>query len=326
MLKDRPIFILGCPRSGTTLLRLILTCHKNIVIPHEFPVVEKTIEFFNKTKKGQTVEAYWDFLNDQRHFKDLKIDQKIFFDTLSDAGQADESKYIAGTLRSYASTINRTDARWGDKNIGNISYLKEIFELFPDAKIVYITRDPKDVYSSFITKKWYLYALPNGNRYYIKHPLGAVRLWNYCVNQFYTFKNQFPDQLEMIFYEDLVHETEKTIRQVLRFVGEAYDENCLKFYQLNQEKELIPKERMEKYHENTIKPIQKNTIGAYKSNMSSLESKIIDYNSNYDFARYKNQMESKGYVQLVKWFSKLDFKRSMFFSNAKANLKKILGR
>ena len=118
--KKEPTFIIGFPRSGTTLLNTILNKHPNVDVIEEKPIINRFIKILDK-------EIYSNFSNlkglDQKKLNDLKIS---YFDILKNYTEHDEQKiYI-------------------DKMPLNIIHVGEIVRIFPNAKFILAIRHPCD--------------------------------------------------------------------------------------------------------------------------------------------------------------------------------------
>ncbi len=189
---NSPIFIVGCQRSGTTLLRLILDSHPNISCGPETRFLEDLAKV--------TREPFWPHMA-QYGFPIEYWYEK--FGTMFDSFQ-----------REYASRRGKT--RWADKTPRYALCLDFITQAFPTCQVIHVIRDGRDVVASHrdrfgwwpavkSVKKWPLYietarkagaALPPGR---------------YCE----------------IRYEELVGDTEGSLRKLLDFLGEPWDDAVL---------------------------------------------------------------------------------------------------
>ena len=290
--NNSPIVILGCPRSGTTLLRLMLTSHPEICIPHEFPLIQKTIEYFKDNEKVRPIE-FVDFLESYSHYRDWGIEPDDLVESLRKSVSAPDA-YINIVYREYSIKMGNSSTTWGDKNIGNIALVDEIINLFPSTKFIYLLRDPRDIYASFKTKKWQFYTFPKDKKFLIDNPIGGAKIWEYCINQYNTkFKNN-SRSIILVRYDDLIQSPESTLKKIFQFVGKVYSAESLNYYKNNEEKQLIPKDRRDIYHENTVKPLDKNRIGSYQNILSKKEitiinQKLFNHLKNYNFSNIDNE-------------------------------------
>lgn len=191
--QPAPIFIVGCQRSGTTLLRLILDSHPNVSCGPE-------TRFLASLSRITTDE--WQRLS-QYGFPKEYWHEKVA--TLFDSFQSD-----------YAHA--RGKARWADKTPMYALSLEYLDQLFPTCRIIHVIRDGRDVVASH-RKRWgYVAAVK------------AVAKWPHYVTTARAVGLQMPaDRYLEVRYEDVVNNTETTMRRVLAFVGEPWDPAVLEY-------------------------------------------------------------------------------------------------
>lgn len=144
-----PIFIVGCGRSGTTLLRLILNRHSLVAIPEEtwfFPELHKRMPNILLKRGWKHEVARTIFELNPIHFPGLR--PADLMPVLNRTEQHDISGIIASINRSYALRVNKPI--WGDKTPGYVLYLPLIKRIYPDAKVIHMIRDPRDVVESLL--------------------------------------------------------------------------------------------------------------------------------------------------------------------------------
>ena len=187
-----PIFVVGCQRSGTTLLRLMLDSHPAISCGPE-------TRFLSDLAKVTTDN--WQRLSHYGYPKEYWL--------RSMAG------FFEGIQRDYA--ISRGKARWADKTPRYALSLDFIDELFPECLVVHVVRDGRDVVASHRSRFGYVAALKAAEKWprYIEAARAAgARLG--------------PDRYHEVRYERLVADPESTMRALLDFLGEAWDDAVLR--------------------------------------------------------------------------------------------------
>ena len=188
-----PIFIVGCQRSGTTVLRLMLDSHPNISCGPETRFLRGlepiTGEDWHRISRFGFPREYWL----------AKLAE--FFDSF-------QSEYAAA----------RGKTRWADKSPLYALILPFIWELFPDAQVVHVIRDVRDVTASHRTAFGY------------KSALGAPLKWQRYIEQTRSAAADAPPGLyHELRYEALVADREGTMRTLLDFLGEEWDAGVLDF-------------------------------------------------------------------------------------------------
>ena len=120
-----------------------------------------------------------------------------------------------------------------DQTPGNVFYIKEILENFPNAKIVNMVRDPRDVLLSQ-KNKWKRRYLGASNipfkealrSYFNYHPITISKIWNTSINSAKQFKND--SRVFSIKFKDLLSDSEKQTQNLCNFLGLDFSEEMLK--------------------------------------------------------------------------------------------------
>lgn len=260
MKDNSPIFIVGCGRSGTTLLRLMLNNHSRIAIPEEtwyFPDLEKEKDILIGDGSGDWRERIADRVLDicKVHFPHLNKDE--LNNILKDLSLSDWPKIVSVVNLAFACSQNKP--RWGDKTPGYVIHLPVIKKLFPDAKILHIIRDGRDVVPSLL-KHWTVGPQTNDfleTVYYWKNHVKRGR-----VDGPYYFGKDYME----LKYEQLVSNPEKVLRSICDFIGEEFEENMLKTNA--NAGSFVPQWE---WHKNTNKPINKERVELWRQKMSRYE-------------------------------------------------------
>jgi len=185
---DRPIFIVGCQRSGTTLLRLILDAHPNISCGPETRFLEDLARI--------TGDRNWPRM---RLFGFPKEYWHKRIAALFDEFQGD-----------YARA--RGKARWADKTPRYALCIDYLDQLFPTCQVVHVIRDGRDVVASH-RDRWGWWAA-----------VKAVKKWPYYLATARTAGAGLPaGRYHEVRYERLVADPEATLRALLDFLGEPWD-------------------------------------------------------------------------------------------------------
>jgi tetratricopeptide (TPR) repeat protein len=205
----QPIFILGFPRSGTTLVEQTLSAHPRIVAGDELPFVNEIT--------GAMVRVLNSPMTYPEALAELWMgDRREGLEELRDY-------YLAGVRRLG---IVEPGAAWfTDKMPLNETHLGLIALMFPRSPLIHVLRHPLDVvlstFSNHLTHGFYCsYALETAARHYalvmelVEHYRGQMSLRYLPVR-----------------YEDIVDDQETHIRRMLDFIGEAFDERCIEFHE-----------------------------------------------------------------------------------------------
>jgi len=205
----RPLFIVGFPRSGTTMVEQTLSAHPKISAGDELTFVNDITNLMPRMLNSPL--AYPEALADL-----WMGDQREGLDNLRDY-------YLQ---RARQSGIVEPGATWfTDKMPLNETHLGLIGLMFPDAPILHVLRHPLDVvlsvYSNHLTHGFYCAnALETIAHHYV---LIADLVEHY--------RREMTLKYLAIRYEDIVDDQEANIRRMLAFVGTGFDKRCLKFHE-----------------------------------------------------------------------------------------------
>jgi hypothetical protein len=186
-----PIFIVGCQRSGTTLLRLMLDSHSRISCGPETGLLSD-LAALHKRNAGYLrnyglPDQYWD----------AKFAQ--FFDSF-------KAEYAA----------MKGKARWADKTPKYALSLDYILRLFPSCQIIHMIRDGRDVVASH-RDRWGYWSAIKATVKWPRYIQAARATGAQLGSQRYT----------EVRYEDLVRDPESTLRTILEFLHEPWDAGVL---------------------------------------------------------------------------------------------------
>jgi tetratricopeptide (TPR) repeat protein len=205
----QPIFILGFPRSGTTLVEQTLSAHPRICAGDELPFVNEITDAMMRVLNSpltypEALAELW--MGDRRHGLDELRD------------------YYLERVRQLG--IVEPGAAWfTDKMPLNETHLGLIALMFPRSPMIHVLRHPLDVvlstFSNHLTHGFYCsYALETAARHYAL-----------TMNLVEHYRGQMTLHYLPIRYEDIVDDQEEAVRRMLDFVGEPFDASCLAFHE-----------------------------------------------------------------------------------------------
>ena len=200
-----PIFVLGMPRSGTSMIEQILASHSEVYGAGELNEIKDIANTSLKFLKNRSVD----------NIGELTSDERIKF-----GGEYVER--ISNLLSKDSS--NKPANRIVDKQVYNFIYIGFIKMILPNAKIIHIERNPLDTCLSIYTLKFvgthsYAYSLKDLGGYYNLYK-DMMRHWS----------NVIPGHILNIKYENVVDQLEKNVREILDFCDLDYEKECLDFH------------------------------------------------------------------------------------------------
>ncbi|HEY1613314.1 MAG TPA: sulfotransferase [Rhizomicrobium sp.] len=203
--STEPIFIVGMPRAGSTLIEQILASHSQIEGTTELPIVSRMAHTLAK-----------------RHGAACYSDLLKMLDAAALKGAGEEYLEAAGRRRKHGKPF------FTDKMGGNFFHIGLIHLMLPNAKIVDMRRHPLACgLSNFI--QMFADEMKNASRLSDigQHYRDYVELMAH-------FERARPGKLLRVFYEDLVLNPEAEIRRLLAFLGVPFEEACLTFHQTDR--------------------------------------------------------------------------------------------
>jgi tetratricopeptide (TPR) repeat protein len=189
----KPVFVLGMPRSGTSLAEQIIASH-----PAAFGAGELN---------------FWAGL--------VANDIGLTRDVLSEPKRPEVAEEYLRILEGLSATASRVV----DKAVGNSDFLGLIYSVFPNARVIYMQRDPIDTclscyFQEFLTGINFAFDLSDLVHYYREHQR-IMAHWRAVLP---------PGFILEVPYEELVSDQETWSRKMLDFIGLEWDARCLDFH------------------------------------------------------------------------------------------------
>ena len=196
--NNQHIFIIGLPRSGSTLVEaLLLQKKKDIYSYGETSIFDFSV--FNQIKK--------DLFNEQINNQELElvIDDKILIDSIKNVYQYSKDKIII------------------DKSLENFFYIDVILKLFPEAKFIHTFRDNMDakvaIYQAMLIHLPWAHSIKNISRYILNYE----KVMTY-------FKKKYPDKILYIELEKLTSDPKFYSKKIYDFCNFDWNEGILNYF------------------------------------------------------------------------------------------------
>ena len=264
-----PFFVLGSPRSGTTLLRTVLCSHPDIFIPPENGSFLPMIRVFMSNRHAdwdRVVDSVLDSFREGYEFAQWKLDLESIAQSAKALPTQDRS--LAGLIEHLYGKYGETHAPgksvWGDKSTpGDYHYLGKLSLVFPDARYVHIVRDGRDCVASSVRAGFF------DNSYYT-----AAYAWRDNVHFCRRFGEQLgPDRFVQIRYEDLVSELRDALDGLCRFLGVEPSDAMLEHHR--SVSSTTPDVERLGHHENVRRPISTSSLGKWRTQIPSSEIEVV---------------------------------------------------
>jgi hypothetical protein len=263
-------FVVGRPRSGTTLLRSLFDAHPNVQIPIECKfILDLYPKYGRKTHwSHKDILEFFDDLLKQLRFDTWTIShEKLRRDLLKCAGDSPYSRICKVVYYNYQSFFPKDKMLiFGDKNPGYTIYTERLLEIFPGSKFIHIVRDYRD---NYVSVKDVDFELPI--------PSMVAYKWRLFYRSFERFRKQYPDLCRVIRYEDLTADPERETRELCRFLGLDYYPEVLNYYKKKDEiLKVYPKEFITRYHANLGNQVNQSRVEIWKRKLTRMEIILAD--------------------------------------------------
>lgn len=295
---DRPIFIVGVGRSGTSLLQSMLNAHSQICFPPESQFIRSLIasrRLQRALRRGHTGQVLEKVSNHQG-LKKVDVDPERICEELIEEGHLSLENLYRRILIDQAERNGKS--RVGDKDPKNLEYLPEIYSIFPDAQIIHLVRDPRDVVLSRTRASW------------SKH--------RFFVTQAFTYEAQitkarrdgprlFGERFIELHYEDLISDPGNTLKKLCGKLGVGYEESMLTYYKdagaVVQGKEID-------WKKNVFKPVLSENKEKWREGLSNSQVHLVELIcttafSHLGYARSDAQRPRSTVVALSDWVGRV---------------------
>ncbi len=257
-MPERQVFIVGCYRSGTSVMRLILSVHPRIYISQETNYIDRIGAILNSFGN---LEERANLLRLHREIRSYLVGER--WDPLPNFWELVEWTRSYGHSYSSIVTFYGTwgawrEGReellyWGDNTPRYIHSMTFLKHLFPQAKFIHMLRDPRDVVASAS-------QLPLGG----KSVLGIAYDWEKALLSGLAAEACWGAQgILRVRYEDLVANPKETMERICEFLEVEFYPGMLNFHMTEAARELS---RL-RHHRRVSSPLDKKAVGRYKTDL-----------------------------------------------------------
>lgn len=263
-------FILGRPRSGTTLLASLFDAHPNVMLPFECPLIINLYTRYGR-KTEWTTKDLMDFhaiIIEQRKIDSWRLDTEALKEALLKyVGTYSFETIVKVLYMQFNSFFDKKDIQIiGDKNPVYSIYPAKLIELFPNAKFIHLSRDYRDNILSI-------------KKVDFEAPITALLAyrWRIAGKRIQKVEKKHPASFYTLKYEDLVAAPEQHLKKLYTFLGVEYDGSVLEFYKFKDKLlSSFNREHVERYHSSLLNPITADKVYAWRKTMPKLDVKMAD--------------------------------------------------
>jgi tetratricopeptide (TPR) repeat protein len=235
-----PIFVLGMPRSGSTLVDQIISSHSQVDGTQELPNIIKIASELNSNNQNTYPEIL-------KELDELKLTE------------------MGNNYLSETTWARKKAPFFIDKMPNNFIHIGLIKTILPNAKIIDTRRDPMDTcfscYKQFFARgQLFTYSLEDLGNYYTDY-IKAMNHWH----------NVYGEDIYTVHYDNVINKTEETIRELIDYCNLPFEKECLEFYKSSRPVKTPSAEQVRQ-------PIYKSGLNYWKNYEKHLVplKKIID--------------------------------------------------
>ncbi|MEV0617345.1 sulfotransferase [Nonomuraea sp. NPDC050404] len=275
-MSDRPVFVIGCPRSGTTMLQLMLHSHPRMAVPPETRFLVPA--YYRRRTWGdlridarRRALAEWIATDRSTKFRELKIDKGEFVKQAVEA-PGSLGSVIGTAFRMYADRFDK--ARWGDKRPSYVKQVDLLLRLFPDAQFVHLIRDGRDCVASLKEMPWYTLD-----------SFHAVSTWAEAIDAGGRLKRTLPeDTYYELRYEDLTDDPMTELKKLCHFLEEDFSPSMIS----PREAASVAVPTHKVWHSNTHREVTRSRVGSWADRLDDWEIALCEH-------MLGDRLESMGY-------------------------------
>ena len=264
--SGKPIFVVGAPRSGTTLLQYMLRSHPNISLPtgesHFFiPLYRKAASFGDLSRKENIKKVLEEMYRRSQDFLDtdlhgINFDIEALSTVFHQENRNSINSIISGLFEKNATGEGKS--RWGDKTPYYVLHMNTILEMYPEAQFIHLIRDGRDCALSLIDRK---------HNFRVYNTFFAAKYWEIYVEKGREIGKTLGEKTYCeVRYEDLLENPTDTMKRVCHFLNEPYSDSIVNFKKSGQagKTPLLQKS------------IQKTNHGKWRKKMSQRQIKTFE--------------------------------------------------
>ena len=260
-----PVYIIGTERSGSNLLRVMLNAHSGFAVPHPphilhyfSPLEESYGDLEDSANLARLVGDVLRLLRVHIYPWDFEPDADR---VLAEARPRDLLGVFAAL---YDQFLERTGKRrWACKSTFAVHHVERILERDPEARFLWLVRDPRDV------------ALSSKRSVFSPcHPYFTAGLWREQQALGSSLASRIGEQrVQRLSYEKLIVDPESTLRSLCDFLEEDFEASMLHFHET---REAVEGAELSEDWRNTAQPVLRGNSGKYKAGLTENEIQVVE--------------------------------------------------
>lgn len=274
------VFIIGNPRSGTSLFRLMLNSHSLINATPECGFLhwwyKKYADWDSSCVNSNRLDEYISDLESSKRIEDWKMDYTQLKQKIRQENPDTYAKLGELVYTFYGEQKGKKAKVIADKNNYYIKHYNDLKEIWPDAKYILVVRDGRDVACSYLKIETLVTNSPYKPK--LSTDINTIaKEWTTNNLNLLNFSQTLPDnQFMVIRYEDFVEESELYLTKVCDFLGLNFESSMLDYFIKNAKEQDEPLSSLD-WKKKTLEKPDKENIGKYKVELE--ENSITEFNT-----------------------------------------------
>jgi Sulfotransferase family len=256
-------FVVGVPRSGTTLLRLMLDAHPQLAIPAETHFFPELIERWPELAGDGTAANVIRLITGHPRWPELGITETQLRERLGEAGELDLPASLRAVGETYAVAAGKS--RWGDKTPGYVTAMEQIQGVLPEARFVHVIRDGRDVAVSLARVAWG----PSD-------ATAAAQLWTRRIRIARRQSARLAGTYTEVRYEDLVNEPREVLERLCGFLELPFTEEMLSYWEGGAKVLSSMTAERRRQHASVTRPPTPERIGRWRRDLADDERRRFE--------------------------------------------------
>ncbi len=269
MKEFQPVFILGNPRSGTSLLRIILHNHDYIVAPPESGFSQWWCKKYQDWEiddiNSPRLDAFLKDLSTSKKIETWELDFTVVKNVIHENKPSNYGELVACIYLCYAEVPTGIRVIC-DKNNYYIHHVPELFKIWPNAQYIHLLRDGRDVACSYLD----LVDIQTQSKYKPSLSTSVFQIaeeWKQNNKKIAELSRLGVERYFLVKYEDLISDSKATVERLCDFLKIKFSAKMLEYYKTSQRDKMEPSETMDWKKRTKEKPDAKR-IGRYKQDLS----------------------------------------------------------
>ncbi|HKO99976.1 MAG TPA: sulfotransferase [Pyrinomonadaceae bacterium] len=256
-------FIVGCSRSGTTLLSVLIDRHSRLCVTPETAFFDEVAPLLT----NRNDESLINVLANWSRLCELQIEPEMVRRRLGT--RPEPGDVLAAILDLYA--LHRGKSRCGEKTPQHLAHIPSILRHFPNAKVICMLRDGRDTSLSLAEMPWWRSGVAE-----------AAELWKQSLRRMEEFQHKYYERFLVLRYEDLLASPEQALSGVMEYLGETFEPAQLR----SETPSHVVLKRSVEWKGKALDPIDFESVGRRRAEARAADLEFLEQALRDDLALY----------------------------------------